>query len=307
MKKKYQGVVVPLVTPLKADFSLDREALASIVTNLYRYNCAPFIMGTTGEAASLPYEFKKEYIQALVKLKKEDSQLYAGISSNCVQESVQLARYCFEAGIDAVAATLPSYYKLEPGQMKNYFLKLADEVGGPLIVYNIPGTTQMSIPLAVIEELSYHPNIAGVKDSERSDERLEESLRLWALRSDFSYFLGWAARSAKAMLLGGDGIVPSTGNLHPQLYQQLLHAVEGKNEEKAYLLQKHSDLLGGVYQNGRLLGDSLAALKMLMKEFNLCQPYVMPPLEQTAEAEVPALKEALHNLIEAEGIDLKKD
>jgi 4-hydroxy-tetrahydrodipicolinate synthase len=137
----------------------------------------------------------------------------------------------------------------------------------------------MSIPLQLIDELSHHENIVGTKDSERSEERLSESIALWQHREDFSHFLGWAGKSAHALINGSDGLVPSTGNLHPGIYAEMLRAVNESNNEKAYQMQKLSDVLGNLYQQGKLLGESLSTLKLVMKEINLCEKYVMPPLQ----------------------------
>jgi 4-hydroxy-tetrahydrodipicolinate synthase len=181
--------------------------------NFYRNHVLPFILGTTGESASLPFELKADYVRQAGKNKQKGTILYAGIASNCLEESIELTKISEQAGVDVVAATLPSYYALTESQMKRYFEQLADAIPLPLIIYNIPATTHSSVPLQIIDELSYHSNIIGLKDSERNVERLHESLHLWKDRPDFSHFMGWAAKSAEAMLLGSDGIIPSTGNL----------------------------------------------------------------------------------------------
>ena len=202
MKKKYSGIVIPAVTPLTAEHQLDHAAAERIFSNFYQHEVMPFILGTTGESSSLPVYIKEEYLKLAVKLKKPGSILYAGISSNCLEESIDLAKKSFDAGVDVVATTLPSYYALSEYQMKKYFEQLAAAINGPMIIYNIPATTHMSIPLPVIDELSHHDNIVGSKDSERSEQRLLESISLWKDREDFSHFVGWAAKSAEALLNG---------------------------------------------------------------------------------------------------------
>jgi len=292
-KKKYHGVVIPAVTPLTETHTLDRQAVEKLWAYFHAHGAMPFILGTTGEAASLPATVKNDYIQLAATLKKAGDTLYAGISSNALQESVEMAKRCFGEGVDVVVATLPTYYALTEDQMKVYFEQLADAIPGPLIIYNIPTTTHMSVPLPLIDELSRHPNIVGIKDSERSDERLNTSLELWAGREDFSHFLGWSFRSARSLLNGGDGLVPSTGNFSAGLYHDLQKAaLEGKKEE-ALQLQEISDLLGNLYQSGRLLNESLAALKTIMKEKGLCETYMMPPLTMLPAAAQKKLQQEL--------------
>ncbi|MCU7551892.1 dihydrodipicolinate synthase family protein [Chitinophagaceae bacterium LB-8] len=288
--KKYTGVFVPVVTPLTADHQLDENAVEKLLRNFQQENVVPFILGTTGEVASLPLSVKRNYIKKAVSLKRRDDLIFAGVSSNCLQESVELAKYCFDSGIDAVVATLPAYFSLTENEMLNYFETLTEKVAGPVIIYNIPATTHMSIPLKIIETLSYHQHIVGIKDSERSEDRLLESLQLWSQREDFSHLIGWAAKSAKALLNGSDGLVPSTANFCPGLYRQLYEAGRKGNQEITEALQRVSDDLGNIYQSGRTLGTSLWALKVILQEEGLCQPYVMPPLLDQDEKEAEIVK-----------------
>lgn len=81
-EKKYSGVVIPAATPLTADHRLDVSAAEKLFTHFHNNGVHPFILGTTGEAASLPLSLKKEYLQAAGRLKKKGNVLYAGISSN---------------------------------------------------------------------------------------------------------------------------------------------------------------------------------------------------------------------------------
>lgn len=287
IEKKYKGVVIPTVTPLNEDFSLDEHAVEKMFDNFYKHNVLPFILGTTGEAASIPVKTKNAFIKKAVSVKKSNAQLYVGISSNCLDESVDAAKLCGDLGVDVAVATIPSYYALTESQTQQYFEQLADASPVPVIIYNIPATTHVSLPLHIIDALSHHPNIVGAKDSERSDERLQQSIALWKNRTDFSHFVGWAARSAKALIEGSDGIIPSTGNLFPKVYDDLLIAVKENDFDKALALQNVSDVLGSFYQANRTLGESLWALKVLMQQVNLCKPVVMPPLQpQSKEEEI---------------------
>jgi dihydrodipicolinate synthase/N-acetylneuraminate lyase len=303
-KKKYSGVVIPAVTPLTSNYKLDHEAVEKMFNHFYLSRAMPFIIGTTGESASLPYSLKLDYIKTAVKLKEKGTILYAGISSNCLEESVELAKEAFDAGVDVVAATLPSYYALTESQMKRYFEQLAEQVPGPVIIYNIPATTHMSIPLTLIDELSHHENIVGTKDSERSEERLKQSLDLWSEREDFSHFVGWAAKSAEALINGSDGIIPSSGNVSGGIYRIMVEAIEKGDNHTAYTYQKYSDEIGDLYQKGRTLGESLAALKVLMKEVGFCQQYVMPPLQPLPPQEGDKLVKAYRSKYRIEDVHL---
>lgn len=306
-KEKFNGIVVPAVTPLTKDFKIDQGALERMFTYFHQYKVMPFINGTTGESASLPFKLKQDYVLTACKLKYTGDKLYVGISANCVEETVKLANIAFDCGADAVAATLPSYYNLSEYQILTYFEQLAIHVSGPIIIYNIPSTTRMSIPLELIDKLSYNERFIGTKDSERNEDRLKQSLELWRQRPDFCHFLGWAPKSAEALINGSDGLIPSTGNINPQIYAEMLIAVKNGDHNKAYSLQRISDQLGDVYQKGKLLGESLWALKVCMHELGICDEYVMPPLYPMPEEERSKVINTFKSVNESTNLPVKSD
>lgn len=294
--KRYKGIIVPAITPFTARYELDEKAVEKIWTLFYEFSVSPFILGTTGESASLSWELKRKYVKKATAIKKKGALLYAGISSNCTDESVDFAKFCIDNGVDALVATVPSYYVLSESQTRKFFIDLAETVKAPLVIYNIPATTHASIPLSLIDELSHHEYIVAIKDSERNGERIQRSLELWKDRKDFSYLLGWAAKSVEALIGGCDGLIPSTANLVPEIYAAMLRAVEEGNHQKAYEMQQGSDIYGRLYQEGKTLGESLWALKVLMKEKGLCESIVMPPLQPLSKEEENKLVQELHKL-----------
>jgi len=176
--------------------------------------------------------------------------------------------------------------------MLRYYEELANNITCPLILYNNPITTKYSIPLEVIATLSFHHNIVGVKDSERGMDRLDESIKLWKDRADFSYFVGWAAQSANGLKKGADGIVPSTGNLTPMLYGQLYSAVKSGDFAKADALQDKANEISEIYQKDKNLSQSIPALKIMMSAVDLCEPYVLPPMYNLDETEQMNVRKA---------------
>ena len=278
LEKKYRGVVVPMITPFHEDLTIDDDAVGRIIKLLLESGASPFVLGTTGESASISTNEKEKLVKAVVGQAKGNTLVYAGISSNCLSESVEFAEKYAGLGVDVLVSTLPAYYPLNEDQMFRYFEQLADQVSLPLMIYNMPATTKLSIPLDVIDKLSYHPNIVGVKDSERGEERLDQSIRLWKNRPDFVHFLGWAAKSAYALNAGSDGIVPSTGNFAPELYVSLYNSIINGDVDAAFQFQTKTDELSLLYQEDRILSQSIPALKAIMSVKGLCSPNVLPPM-----------------------------
>ena len=170
---KYNGVVVPMVTPVTPNGFLDKPAVERIIKSFVNAGVNPLLMGTTGEGNSVSTIDGQELIETAVKAAQGKITIYAGLTGNCFIEQLKQAGYYSASGADVIVATLPSYYSLTPEQMENYYLRLADSIKGPLMLYNIAATTHMSIPVDVVQRLADHPTIVGLKDSERDMERME--------------------------------------------------------------------------------------------------------------------------------------
>lgn len=295
---KYNGVVVPMVTPVTPNGFLDKQAVERIIKSFVKAGVSPLLMGTTGEGNSVSTIDGQELIETAVKAAQGKITIYAGLTGNCFIEQLKQAGYYSASGADVIVATLPSYYSLTPEQMENYYLRLADSIKGPLMLYNIAATTHMSIPVDVIQRLADHPNIVGLKDSERDMERMEKCIAIAKNRDDFAYFCGWAAQSAKSLELGGNGIVPSTGNFVPGMFQNLYKAAVAGDMETAYRLQDETNEIAKIYQANRTLGQSLTALKVMMQTRGLCTPDMLMPLtrlSEAEEAEITAIAEGITN------------
>lgn len=288
---KYHGVVVPMVTPVTKDGDIDTKAVERVINNFAEHGVSALLMGTTGEGHSVSTEQGVKMIEAAANAAAGRITVYTGLAGNCVSEQLEAAKKFVTAGADVIAATLPCYYALTPEQMTEYYTNLADALTVPLMLYNITITTHMSIPLDVIEKLSRHPNIVGLKDSENNIERMEDALRLFADRNDFAYFCGCAANSAKALALGADGIVPSVGNYLPQMYADLFNAGINGDTTTAEDLQQKTIEIGKINTEGLTLGQSLAGLKVIMKMAGLCETYMLPPLTELDENTVKRIQE----------------
>lgn len=281
----HHGVVVPLVTPATPEGQLDEAAAERLVAHVAGHGCGVLVSGTTGEVASLPDAARRRFVEIAVRVAARRVPVFACIAHNCFEHAVALGRDHFRAGADAVVAMLPNYFKLEPAEMQRYFAQLADAIAGPFYLYNMPLTTGMSVPLDVIDALSRHPHILGMKDSEGTPGRREAVAERFAGRSDFALFMGVAAHSAAALRLGFRGVVPSSGNLRPDLWRDLYRAAEAADWPRVDALQQKTDAFAALYQPGRSLGQSLAALKAGCEGAGLCGSTMFSPLTPLAPAD----------------------
>lgn len=278
ISKKYAGVVIPMVTPITEDGKIDQTSAVRIFDHLVESNTFPFLLGTTGEAASVPMASRIELIKCVMDQASEESLVYAGISDNCLENSLFLAQKFADLGVGAGVAHLPSYYPLSDSHMIKYYEMLADKSPLPIIIYNILSTTHMSIPLDVIDKLSHHPNIMGMKDSERDLDRMRQSAEMFSSRKDFSILCGWTTQSSATLAMGFDGIVPNPGNITPGLFKALYDSVLNGRAEDAEKLQEKANEIADIFQKDRSLSQVFAGLKLIMSILGLCEPWVLPPL-----------------------------
>ena len=290
--KRYAGVVVPMATPVK-NGSVDLEATAAIIRSFVEAGVDSLVMGTTGEGNSVPQKEGIEMVRKAVETAQGRITIYAGVTGMCLKEQIAQIEGFKEAGADVAVAVLPAYYALEEEQMVAYYTALADASPLPLMLYNILATTHLSIPVEAVRKLAAHPNIVGLKDSERDLERMAQCIAVAKSREDFTYFCGWAAQSAHSLELGADGIVPSTGNFVPKHFQALYEAAVAGNMAEANRLQELTDRMAKVYQAGRPLGKQLAALKCIMAREGLCGKEMFAPLTMLSDEEYASIEEQI--------------
>jgi 4-hydroxy-tetrahydrodipicolinate synthase len=294
---KLGGVVVPLVTPATAGGELDFPALDCLVESQIACGVEGLLLlGTTGEGPCVPRALRRPFIERAVAIARKRIRIYANVAENSLADAVASMEEYSQAGADAVAVLSPFYYPAQPMELTTWFRALLDAAGGPVVIYNIPATTHVSIPLDVIGALVDHPRLVALKDSENAPQRHEELLKRFGGRSDFSIFIGVGALMAQGLKSGADGIVPSVGNLIPKDCQQQVAAARRQDWAAVDALAARQAEVAAVYQNGRTLAQSLAALKGLLHHRGICSPHVFPPLLPTTAVELEALRGELEKL-----------
>ena len=288
-QKKYHGVIVPMVTPVTESGKIDESSVEKLVDSVISSGGFPFILGTTGEIASNTYENREQLAKKTAGSVNGRKTLYAGITDNSIDKTIETGKKYFDYGVNAFVVHLPYFYPLTEDLMLKYYENLAEKLPAPIIIYNIFSVTHMSIPIGVIEKLSLHPNIAGIKDSERDFERVKKLAELFKDDDNFSLFIGWTNKSSEALLMGFDGIVPNTGNIVPQLFQSLYKEASSDNKEEAEKYQAKAELLSKLVQNNKTMARTIPELKTIMHSQGICEPYVLPPLEPLTKSEQEVL------------------
>ena len=280
-----------MVTPITPDGALDTAAVGRIVDFL----CAGgvhgvFVLGTTGEALAIPVPMRDQLVRLTVEKARGRVLVYAGISTDSLLDSVAAGNKYLQMGVDAVVAHVPGHFEKNPEQAWGFFADLAAQLHGDFILYNMPLTTKVSLPIELCKETAHRPRVIGIKDSENDSARMVELLKELGGKKDFSVFIGTGPLMGKGLLLGAEGIVPSVGNIAPTLCRDLYDSAARGDELGTEVLHRKLMEVSSIYQNGRKLGHSLAALKSAMALLGLCGPDMLPPLKAVDAAEKAALR-----------------
>lgn len=296
-KGKIGGAVVPLVTPATDAGQIDFAALDRLIeTQIAGGVEGILILGTTGEGPCVPQALRRPLVEHAVRTARKRILVYANVAENSLADAIASMKEYFAAGADAVAALPPFYYPPQPAELAGWFRALLAAAPGPVVIYNIPLTTHVSIPLDVIGELIGHPKLVGIKDSENDPKRHEELLKRFGGRKDFSIFIGVGALMAQGLKQGADGIVPSSGNLIPKDCQQQVESARSKDWPAVDAGAARQSEVTAAYQKGRTLAQSLAALKGLLHHRGICSPYVFSPLLPVSPSELAELLAGLTKL-----------
>ncbi|TAK91920.1 MAG: dihydrodipicolinate synthase family protein [Verrucomicrobia bacterium] len=291
---KHHGVVVPMVTPVNGHGALDEPAVDRLVDFLLagRVN-GVFVLGTTGEGTAVPHEYRRRIVERTAARVRGRAKVYAGLGGLFPHEITSGNQY-LRAGADAIVAHPPQAYPVR--DLPAWFGSLLDGLEGPLIIYNIPQIAGVSIPLEQVGALAGHPNLIGIKDSENNPKRLEELMARFGGREDFTIFVGVGALMARGLKLGAHGIVPSVGNLIPEVCHQLYECARARDWTGVEQTAARMNSVAALYQGGRTLGESLAALKAALHVRGLCSPNVLPPLNPINGHELDKLRNQMGEL-----------
>lgn len=285
-----------MITPITANGKLDEESTGRLVNALLKGGVEGiFVLGTTGEGANVPESLRKQLVKVVVANCHGRCRIYAGLG-DLRRSQFADANEFFDAGADAVVVHPPISEKVPAENLHDWYRDLFDTLEGAAMIYNMPSTTGVSIPLDAIEKLLGHPRLIGIKDSENNPARHEELLKRFGGKKDFSIFIGVGALMEKGLKLGADGIVPSVGNLIPDSCGRLCATARAGDWAEAQDHFSRMNSVAALYQKGRTLNESLSVLKGAVHLRGYCAPHVFPPLKPMTESQLVKLQQDMEHL-----------
>ncbi|MGB9728692.1 MAG: dihydrodipicolinate synthase family protein [Thermoprotei archaeon] len=293
----FRGVIVPFITPFKEDYSLDLEAAKWLAKyQEEREVDGIFPYSTTGEFVHLTKDEGIVLVKAIMESVSNKVKIIPGISSNSTIESIELGKTMKDLGADGVIVTPPFFFKLDYKKLKLHFSTIAEKVDLPIIIYNIPMTTGVNIPVELYKELTLeYDNIVGAKityDSITYIRRLIFEVK--SIRKEFCVLTGLDDHFLNTLMMGGDGGIMALANFAPQIHVSLYNAIINEDYAKAKEYFQKIVELSRIYD---LATSFPTAVKTALKVMGApIKPFVRPPLTTEPPETETKIKEIINNL-----------
>jgi 4-hydroxy-tetrahydrodipicolinate synthase len=214
-------VLTAMVTPFKADGSLDRDAAARVATHLIDSGCDGLVVsGTTGESPTTSDHEKLALLRTVLDTVGDRARVIAGASTYDTAHSVSLARACEAEGAHGLLLVTPYYSRPSQAGLLAHFRAIADAVSVPIVLYDIPPRSVVPIDSDTIRALAEHPNIVGVKDAKGD---LNAGGVLMA-ETGLAYYSGDDAVNLPWLAMGATGFVSVLGHLAAGQLRDMLAA-----------------------------------------------------------------------------------
>ena len=283
----FAGSMVALVTPFR-DGKVDWASLDALV-EFHVANGTHGIVpcGTTGESATLSHEEHDHVIKAVIKAANKRVPVIAGTGSNATEEAIQLTRGAEKSGAEGALMISPYYNRPTQEGIYQHYKKVAESVGIPIIIYNIPGRTGSKIEPETLARLAEIKNVAGVKEATGSVDQAIDVIRLCGDR--LAVYSGEDSLTLSLMALGGKGVISTVANIAPSEMSQLTEACLGGNWETGRELQfKLVPLIRAVF-----LETNPIPIKTALALMGKCSGELRLPLTPMSEGNLRKLRGSL--------------
>jgi 4-hydroxy-tetrahydrodipicolinate synthase len=286
----FSGSHVALITPMLADGQVDYPSLKRLLDyQLDNGTDGLIIMGTTGEAATIPFAEQIDVLRYVLVHVQGRIQVIAGNGSNCTAEAVEKTKVLSALPIDGFLTVTPYYNKPTQQGMLAHFKAVAAATDKPVLLYNVPGRTGVDLLPATVAALAQVPNIVGIKEATGSLERLAQLQALVA--ADFALLSGDDATACDFLLHGGHGVISVTTNIAPKAMAQMIKAARAGQPDAAKacdarLQPLHRDL----FIESNPIPSKWALLRMGL----ISSDFARLPLTQLEPIHQRAIEQALH-------------
>ena len=236
MKKEiFKGCGTAIVTPFKGD-KVNYEEFSKLIENQIKNKVdAIIVCGTTGEAATMSEEERKETIKFVVDKVNHRIKVIAGTGSNCTKEAVKMSKYAEEIGVDGVLVVTPYYNKTTQAGLILHYREIANNIKIPIIMYSVPSRTGVNILPETCLELSKIENIVAIKEASGNISQVAKIASLCG--DNLNIYSGNDDQIIPILSLGGKGVISVLSNIMPKYTHDMIEEYFKGNVTKASKMQ----------------------------------------------------------------------
>jgi 4-hydroxy-tetrahydrodipicolinate synthase len=271
---RLSGAFVALATPWLADGGLDVGGLERLVARVVSGGARGISpAGSTGEGARLTRAERIELTRRVRQLTPAGLPVISGLPLSTIAEGRAELEALASAGADAALVAPPFYYPLSDDGVRQLYATLASDSPLPLVLYNIPVFTKVSLSPSVVGWLAEHPSVIGIKDSSRDMEYQQQVLAATSSASDFAVVTGADSLLVASLTMGAVGTIAGSVNLVPELASGIYQAFSDGDMPTAMRLQDRLARIVAVCRPGLFPSGWKAALEVA----GVCERTMVPP------------------------------
>ena len=281
-----KGSIVALITPFKDENLSEGEYVKLINYHLENGTNGVVPGGTTGESPTLSHNEHRKIIEIAVKECKGKIPVIAGTGSNSTDEAIELSKFAEKAGSDALLVVTPYYNKPTQEGLYQHYKKINDNVGIPIIIYNIPSRSVINMEVDTMAKLYELKNIKGVKDATGDLNRVDQQLK--AMGKEFIQLTGNDDNALEFNKRGGVGAIGVTANVAAKLASDFQKACVDDSKKAVEL-----DKLLQPLHTSLFIESNPSPVKYAASLLGMCKPTVRLPLVEIREETKEKVSEAL--------------
>lgn len=287
----FTGAGVAIITPMKENLEVDYEAFANIIEEQIAGGTdAIVVCGTTGEASTLSHEEHINVIKYCVEKVAGRIPVIAGTGSNSTDTAIYLSREAQRVGVDGVLLVTPYYNKATQKGLYEHFKLIANSIDVPVILYNIPGRTGVTMaPATIIKLCTEVKNIVGVKEASGNISAIAKLMSMADGKVDL--YSGNDDQIVPILSLGGKGVISVLSNVAPkQTHDICQNYFDGNVAESCRMQLEAIELIDALFCEVNPI-----PVKKAMNLLGKCSDGIRRPLTVMEDANVEKLRNAMTN------------
>lgn len=294
MTNRFHGIFTPLITPISQGEAPDLDSLARLVRfQIDNGVHGLWAMGTSAEFASFDEDERAAAVATVVQSADGRVPVIANVSDASTRMAIRHARRAAEAGANAIAATPPYYYPHSQDELLAHYRAIHRAVDLPLYIYNIPQTVRVKVELPTALALAEEGSVAGIKDSQNDLEYFRQLCLFTRQREiPFIAFCGTRYLIDAAVLVGGDGAIPSLANAFPDLCARAYESAAAGDFDTARAIESRIiglESIAGAVRDGSRNAAILGFIKtVLHRRGIIASPALTSPLRTQLDNEQEA-------------------